>query len=288
MAVVNVQEAWSGKGGEVRQEDGRYGGGYLATASTSMRTFTVLTSLFTDDEHTVYYAAGLPAIGDAHPTEAGERCIRKRTVDHKGLLWTVACEYEGRLAPTAAPYRRSFGIEKSLEPIDRDAAGNAISNPCGEPYAGLQRGFSDLSYTVIKNLAAFPQAQYASHVDHVNNAPVTFQGTTYAAGTCLLDDLVGTRVVTGGTYYWEVGYKVKIRLDGWGKRVLCEGHWYWNGVGNAKDPANWVRAHDGAKQATGQSVKLTATGAQLPAGAADVFETFTVFPSADFSALALG
>ncbi len=280
MAVVNVMAGWSRNEGGVR----KFGG--APSENDAVTYWTVLCNDFNDDDSIAYNAAGLPEIGDLHPQGGGKYAIAKRIDERMGLLFRIRIEYAGQASPLIQPYERSWACEKVVEKLWTDASGNALLNPLGERYEDVSREFTDVVYTVTRNEASFPQALIATHVDHVNSDAVTFGTQVHAVGTCLMHEISGQKDQTGN--YYRVTYRIRIRSDGWKKRILCEGYVYWNGAYNPDGSKFTITADDSATSKTGGTVLLTATGLKLPNGAAPVWLLFTVYPSANFSNLALG
>jgi len=278
MALVNVQEKWSGDDHGVETGDGVY-----TQIRTSRRSFTVLYDAVGDEPYDAVYAAGIPVLGDAHPKDSDMTAYRKYGNAIGPYLFEVIVEYAGRNSPLLEPYDRGWSWAYNNEPIDKDYNGDPIRNPIGDPIIGVTMDIGDPVYVVTRNEGTYPKSWAREYQNSVNDA--NFMG--WPAGQGRMLEITAQRVVDKLVYYWRTTYKMQFRSDGWELRLLCEGMRYWTGYLMPDGSKQLLAVRDSSGQIASQPQKLTATGTRLPEGAADVWLEFEIYKPKNFSLLGL-
>jgi len=222
MGVVNVQQGWPNSAGQVKaDQQGNQSWGFTTFYTVLLEANTA------NPEQEALFASDIPAIGDYYGTSDAQ-CVGKSAKAIGPLLYEVTCEYAGQDNPLYAYYEKSWSFAKSTEPIDRDAAGNAILNPNGERITGVVKEISDLVYCVSRNVTQDQFDAHRAYMDAVNS--VTFMG--YAAKKARVVEISATRQISGAgrDWYWRETIRIQFRpRDDWRQRVLVEGHQYWTG-----------------------------------------------------------
>ena len=278
MALVNVQEKWSGADHSVETGDGVY-----TQLKTSRRTFTVLYDGVGDEPYDAVYATGVPLLHDGHPKEADMSVYRKSGAALGPYLFEVQVDYAGRNSPLLEPYDRAWSWAYNNEPIDRDYQGNAIRNPIGDPIIGLTMDVGDPVYIVTRNETVYPKSWARTYQNSVNDA--NYIG--WDAGQCRMLEITSHRVVDKTDYYWRVTYKMQFRSDGWTLRYLAEGMRYWTGSLMPDGSPQLLSGKDSAGQITSQPVKLQANGTLLPDGTPDVWLEAELYTPKNYNLLGL-
>ncbi|HET6441627.1 MAG TPA: hypothetical protein VFH53_04555 [Phycisphaerae bacterium] len=273
MALVDIQQKWSGVNAEVSQATGIALGVAMETQAAS-KGYTVLFDA-TATPLDAANAIGIPAIGAGFDgsTYAYLTANRKRATPIGPFLFEVVVEYAGEASPTLRPYERSWQDATSVEQVSADADDDLIVNAVGDPVI-LEREFSDPVYVVTRNEAAEPLATIQTYSETVNDD--SFQG--YAAGLCKMLPIVTSREVAGTTYFWRVTYRIQCRASGWAFRYPNKGPRYRPTAGAA--PA--AVADLGRTEAL-----LAANGTLLADGGTPVFLTADLYPATTFATLGL-
>jgi hypothetical protein len=271
MALVNIQETWSGDVYETHMVEG-----VLQEDASPARAWTVLMDSASDTSYDAATAASIPDIGDAHPDATDAVCASKSCRHIGPYLYEVTCNYEGLENPLTAPYERSTEAAETTEAIDKDVDGNAIRNPVGDPIVGLTKDFADIVMVITRNEGLDPTATEGAYTNTVNDA--AWNG--FDAGTCRMRSITHQRVIIPGSYYYRTTYRIQYRVDGWNVRTLCEGLRYFDAGGNI------INATDYDGNPVTQPVKLAADGTLLGANP-DVWLEFTIYPESNFTTLAL-
>jgi len=270
MALVDVQESWSGVNASVEQATG-----FGATNWFASKRFTVLFDAAATHLDALT-AAGIPANGDAYSgTYGAPHCVRRRANPLGPFLYEVIAEYAGKDSPLLEPYDYRWSSATTNEPIDRDADGDMLVNPCGDPYVGIARPFSDPVWTVSRNEASDPSSTQYAYWNAVNSA--TFK--SWPAKTAFMHPMESYRVVDGASYYWRVTYRVQFRKSGWRPRVRVEGKRYRPTAGAEPVP---VKDRLGVETAL-----LQADGTLLPDGGTPLYEYLDIFSAVDFTPLGI-
>jgi len=287
MAVVNVKEAWSGRTAFERREGQVYVWG-------AVKIYTVLCDMPTEPAF-VIGDAGLPAIGAAHNVFTYAYLVEKTPEPISPYLIQVTCRYEGKDSPLAQPSLRWFSPVSSIEPIDTDYNGVAITNPLKRPYEGLQIEWTDLVFNWRKNLATFPLSTMYAYMNTINSDVIVLSAsgssdTLTVAANCARFIPQEPQYMPDGNY-WQVWWQVALRAETWKLHVPCIGPTYWDGA-SYEDPGpntrkkQWL-AHDGDRSKTGGKIRLSATGLRLADAAADVFQDFEIYTPVPYAPLGL-
>lgn len=241
-----------------------------------------------DNAIAVLNHADIPALGDGYSeTYPYLTCRRVRVMDPKGgKLFNVLAEYSGEDSAILDPWKYSIRGSKSLEEVSYDAMGKAYVNALGHPLIGIKRPFYDLAINLTRNEASATFAQSTTYRGSVNSAIVTINGVAYAAGTCLLEDISGDNVPDAFAPYWPITYAIMIRADGWKRKELNKGNYYWDGtyVSGGYKRLVAARTTDGGQYRT---VRLALDGSKLADDADDVYLEFDDAKIANWGPLAL-
>lgn len=280
--AITIKTSWQQVNGGKELEEGRN-----ASRWSAARLFhAVCDTISVDNVGAILNHDDIPDLGEGFSvTYPFLTCRRVRVLDPKGpYLFNVLAEYSGKDSPLNDPWKYSIRGQQSMEEVGYDAAGHAYVNPLGHPITGCKRRFCDLVINLTRNEASAAFAQSTTYRNSVNAATVTINGVAYSAGTCLLDDINADNVVEYPDYYWPINYVVAIRADGWTRKELCKGNYYWDGTYTSTGGKRLVAAKttDGAQYRT---VRLAADGTLLPDDGNDVYQTFQDFPSVSWTPL---
>jgi hypothetical protein len=197
----------------------------VAGVRTYRRQFYVLATATTDDEYGAVNATGIPAIGDAHPSDSGARLRDKRAKRESAdarLKWIVDCQYSSGTATTAQPdnpLSRDPDISLDTEYIDRipTAAFNgtnwttAVANTAGDlfdPPPSIQ-----VPVTVIRigrNESSFTVSTKNTYEGTVNSATLTIAGQSLTARQALMRSITASKATENGTTYYRVNYEILV------------------------------------------------------------------------------
>lgn len=272
MALVNVQEKWSGTNGQFEQTNA-----VGAQQGFGTRVFTVLYDTGAVALHMdAIDATGIPDIGDQYPSGyTWLACRRKRAVPLGPMLFEVVCEYSGKDSPLTEAAEKHWEDASSTEPTDTDGDGNLLVNAVGDPVVGLSKDVADPVYVFRQNESSYPSATMQSYWNRVNSD--TFMGWSANCARCL--PITATRQDDGSSYYWVVTYRFQFRADGWNHRYVNEGKRYRPTAG--ADPV-MVKDRLGIETAL-----LAADGTLLPDGDTPVWYEKPIYPSIAFAALGI-
>jgi hypothetical protein len=233
----------------------------------------------------------IPQAGtDAHPAEGNLICQRSRVSGSKGpLVHFVTSDYS-TVVPSAsqpgtatgnpldmAPIIRRDWVT-TVEPIDKDADGNLITNSAlQQPDPPLTEEFDDLRITVIRNEPLVSNEKLLAYHNHVNASPFAGAGSYEVRCRMTTEELWH-----GQMLYSRVNYEFIIRNGGWRRRLLDAGWHYRTEV-----DGEWVTQP--FKEANGDPVRtprlLDGCGQPLPQGAEPMFLEYTRFPRAELNDL---
>ncbi len=282
MALVNVQERWSGVNGQIEQINIEG-----AQRGVAGRAFTALFDAAPTWVDAID-ADGIPDIGDQHPDASWLALRRKRVVPLGPLLFDVICEYDGQDSPLVAPVQFAWQEASSTELVDRDADGNALVNGAGEPYQ-LPKQISDLVAVITRNEAAYPYSTMYAYWNAVNSDTVA---SVWPAGTVKMLPITAVRQDDGTTYYYVVTYRMQFRsldadsLGGWNPRVPNKGRRY-----RAAPGGDLLRVKDllGVDEAllNADGTLLNGVGAEISGGDPTDWLTPQIDKSIAFSALSI-
>ena len=252
------------------------------------RVFSVICTAATDTEVTVLGASGLPAIGDAHPGDAGAKVksLRPRRLD--GFHWQVTARYEvpqsGGGAFDEDPLNADPDISLGSVPVEyaifKDNTGTAILLSNGRPPdPGLTQRKSNLTITIAQNQADCDPATINTYLDTLNSANVTVAGWAIPDNRGLMDGIEAVKMwAPDGDAYWRVTYRIIVNMhESWQPSVLNQD--YYQLVGSNLKPCE-----DADGQPVQKPALLDAAGAQTTTPS---FSAFTTFYTAAWSGLSL-
>lgn len=208
MPVVNVHRAWSKDAGS-RSTDG----------TRVVDSYTVLVDDPTDTQFSVMGAAGLPQYGQAHPDDPYMRVASlnpRRVGPH---LWEVLVNYlslsidPDDANPLLEVATREWRGAGSVEPVERDADANEVTNSSQEPFdPALTKEVDDLVLIIERNQAVFDPRLVINYYNVVNS-----DYFFVPAGQALIKPItarqVGDPSVENGFLYWRVRFEIHFRRD---------------------------------------------------------------------------
>jgi hypothetical protein len=178
-------------------------------------------------------------------------------------------------------------IDEALEvnpPRPLVGDGYPIETINGEPIRGVTQPFTDLAFTIQRNLPTFDPSSISEYTNKVNSTP--FLGCP--AGTVRIMGIKASSVFSEGFAYWNVSITFQVRR---GRGPVPDERAWWFRTAHAGyiENASGVlrRAKTSDNVAVSQPVMLNlTTGAQLPAGEGAFIE-FRVLDEIDFNELDL-
>lgn len=227
MAGSDPKLKWSGDVHGVRTTDGR-------TFETVYRE--IWTVLLDASDHTSIALAtsGLPLIASTSTFDSGLRVVNKQARRVSLIMAEVDVDFagptngeQGNQSPTQIE-AKVRGSHQDVEiGFDRDADGNKVCTPTGEPYRGLMTVKADTVFTVMRPLAVWDGATSVQFTNKVNADE--FDG--HAAGTVLCKGFDWEDSFANDVVYWTVTGRFIVREPDegiepektWFKRVLRQG-----------------------------------------------------------------
>lgn len=277
------------------------------------RLYLVQCTSKTDGPDVALGAEDLPVKGEAWGASAPGLIVIDRVAsevrDLGGLLFEVTISY-GTEDPnkTETPLKRPIDMKLSFDKSDetayvaeevlpaQDADGNAVAgfawkwktavcNSVGQAFdPSIAKYFRDPVITIVRNETTLPMLTAIDFVGAVNDAAFTikYHGDLYVvqAGQALMDDISTSSKYEDGAYYEEVTYTIRIRKDGWIRKVLDQGTMELN---NGDIPARPIL--DAHGDPVHQSVMLDGKGQKLANGGTPVFLRFRLDKKKDFAEL---
>jgi len=277
MALVNVQERWSGINGQIEQTNIEG-----AQRGVAGRAFTVLFDAV-PKIYDVTDADGIPDIGDEHPDADWIALRRKRAVPLGPLLYDVILDYAGQDSPLTAPTQFAWQEASSSELVDFDVDGDALVNGAGDRYY-VPRDTADPVAVITRNEAAYPYSTMYGYWNAVNSDTVC---TNWTAGTVRLLPITCVRQDDGDTYYYVVTYRMQFRRDGWTARVANKGRRYRPAAGEDPISTKEGLGVDFEALLNANGTLLNDIGAETAAGNDTVWLTPEVYRSVAFAGLSI-
>ena len=274
MALVNVQERWSGINGDLERMN------ILgANKWTGAKAFTVLFDAAATPRD-AFLAAGVPVLGAVYSGTFSAPCRRKRAIALGPMLFDVTCEYAGQSSPLVAPAEIAWQESSASELVDYDEAGDALENSVGEPYQ-LPRDVADGVYVCTRNEATQPNAVRLAYWNAVNSDVVL---GIWAAETARMLPITSVMRDDGSVFYYSVTYRVQFRAGGWREKVPNKGRKYRAAPGGPLLPVKDLLKVDTALlRANGTLLNGTGTtGAETT-----VWRTPLLYPSVAFGPLGI-
>jgi len=284
VAVVQVTEKWSDRPAEGTWDSRR-----------AQRTFEVLTDNPVDDFTVVGAATDVPAQTAQHPNDAPSRVVRKRIRALGPMLWEVVCEYEG-LFPQAGytvgqsddpldyPYEEEWDFIGGSEEVAEDKDGNPLLNAAKERFEGIKTDVWDQVLRITLNVATenWDPALARQYAKYGATNSDTFRGASPGQVKCGPIRAKLTRY-RGYTFY-RVSCEFYFREDGWKRRVVEEGHRYWDPDAKNKQ-GDWAPFKDGQFPSARPHLIKHADGTKLDDNADPEYAEFELSPSLSFAAL---
>jgi len=306
MAVIQVNEIWNGRTGDMSGDNSR----------SYSRVFRVFTNSNLDGPLTVLAArrSGVPRLGDLYISpegaiDTGSTAKRKsaNNEDEDPRIWIVAVEYDNKTTdpeaqqeqeaetaeekpgeetaedkeqddPTEQFVNVSFGFQQFSKVVERDQNGKLIANSAKEPFdPPVEIDDSRPVLTVTRNEFAFNFSLIEQYKDAVNSDP--FMG--FGAGQVKVFNISGTRKSEERRIFWEITYEFHVRREGWKLKLL---DWGTREL-IANEPKN-IREKDD-NQPVLKPFPLNGQGQKAGAGADPAELTFTVYPEKSFAPLGL-
>lgn len=197
-----------------------------------------------------------------------------------GCQWELTLRYgvPGRdlyESPLDEPAQVDWDGEQFQRPRDQDRDGNAIVNSAYDPYDPPVMGDDTRpTLTVSRNQTDFSNTLAANYRDHVNS--VEFLG--WDPGTVKCSKITGRQQwhpnVTGHKY-WQVTYVFQFDPDGWDSKPMDQGF--------RKIVAGARRQILIDSIPVTSPVPLNGAGGELAPGGTPVFQSFDIYPEADFN-----
>jgi len=280
MSVTSVNQLAEQRGG-LKTNDGR----------EYFRTYLVTTNSAATSEATVINATGIPAIGTAHPDDAGSFVvgIEPSPVDEGRLVWHVRVRYRTRDRITRVQVADNplneppvvtwsdYAVQYVLEKDRNDAA---IVSSAGEPF---DPPIQDEKYypmvTIERYASSYSPSTAFSYYNTTNNAQTTIAGFTVNAGQALLKRFTGQNVYINNQQYWRVQYQVMFAPN-WDKEILDRGFYY-------LETGNYTRIKDADNKPVVQPRLLDGSGGVLGDEESPVYLVFSIKGQSNFSGLGL-
>jgi len=268
MSVVSVKEGYSSV---------RYSGSG-SSEKTLTRVFSAVVDDATDTPLTLAADSNIPQAGDTYPSDASFRAGVPDISKISPYFYNVTVTYgtseidfpTGGDNPLSEPASIDWDDAESVEPVDKDADGEALVNAVDEPFdPAPTHPFNDAVLIIQRNQAAF----YAGdkYIFGGSVCSHTFWGAP--AGTALMKS-IRAHYERGSINYWKVTYRIQFRLDRpagvnpsqtWYHRLLNQGYRYYD------DDGQLLIAKDDAGDPVSQPILLDADGKKLAAGATPVW-----------------
>ncbi len=277
MAIVEYTEHWQGAGSTSDQENGTTTRVYDVIVDGSNAPF----------EHLLIERSLIfPTKFDVHPGNSFLFVDNKSATPNPGpnkFLLTVS--YGSIGDPLQVPAQIDWLHAGSLEPIDRDFDGNAITNSSGEtPDPPLTEDVEDIVFRAVYNTATF-DAGISSLYKGAVNSDVWFG---FPIETAKVITFSGSRKASETVPYWEITQETQIRqYDTWAKRYLDQGFRIKQDVNGITGLQEYETIKDSNGDPLSQPVLLDGNGQQLKAVASPVFITIWTKPRLPFGGVIL-
>ena len=275
--------------GEVYEDRSTKIGIYLKRDHT--RRFIAVTNAG-EGSYAVASAAGVPAIGSAHPEDAVALCVDvdAKVVGSEPNVWNISCKYTNDLPeediddddPTSQRPVSDWSFEEMSRYASEDRDGNPILNSAGDRYEDpieIVDSFPTLSIKV--NKLSFSAADAYAYNNSVNSD--TYRGA--APGT-LRVRITASEQWNGDSAYWACNYVFRYNPNGWQPKILEAG--LYQKVLSSRIPCyvKGVTPHD--SEAVTHPVPLDADGMQIDPNtlpAAAVYTQWNVLPELPYAGL---
>lgn len=246
-----------------------------------------------EGSYAVATAAGVPALGNAHPEDAVSLCTDVDAKPNASApnVWTITCKYTNDLPsddideedPTLLQVDESWGFDDFSRFVSEDRDGNAILNTAGDRYEDpIEMVDSFPTLTIKKNKLSFSAADAFAYNNSTNSD--TFKGA--APGT-LRVRITATKEFRGGDVYWAYTYVFRYNPEGWQPKVLETGLYQLDGSGN-RIPCTELGAAAHDSEPVTHPVPLDVNGLQIDPSTlpgAAYYTTWNVLPELPYANL---
>jgi len=279
MTVQNVTKMWSKTGGSLSSEK--------LTAIDQVwgvtEGYQVLADIG-DSVDVVVAGAGIPRIGNQHPTGIDAYVESVSPEQISPIFWQVMVGYRGLVNDSAVDIE--WTDSQTTEPIDRDFYGRAIVTANNEPVEGLSMDIADQIVVIRRRFLSIDTAAIGAYRRSTNSD--TFLG--WPPGTARLVGFSAKNAFLTGApnERWDVTARIQFRepyanttpAQAWYKRWRHEGLY-------VKVGSLIQRAVDDQQQEVTKPVLLKADGTQETNPNNAVFIHSQVYGSLPYSALGL-
>lgn len=237
----------------------------------------------------------IPGIYAVHPYNSW-LFVKSKQVESAGPLnFKVTVNYEATLdkdtgeptTPIMEPATWSYHFVSSNEPIDRDEAGNPITNSADEGYdPPVTKDIHDLVLRIQRSEESYDPLRAYQYKGAVNSD--VFLGIP--AGKVLCSVIDAEKAQAADLIYYKVTYEFQMRFDGWKLKLVDQGYREKTGTNQDGSPAyEAITNKDGSN--VSQPAFLDGSGrklsqAQIAAGTIAIRE-FDIRRSLPFSVLNL-
>lgn len=283
MSAQSVTQMWSKRGGNFASDNFS-----LFSAKYQFTEAFMVVAEIGDDAKTVTSAAGIPSLGERHPSGAWSFAKTFAPQQIGPITWIVTVGYEGPSNPEfeSEVVDIEWTDTTSTEPIDRDYNGRAIVTINGEKVEGLTMEISDQVVVIRRRFSNINTKAIAAY-RHATNSD-TFLG--WPPGTARLVGFSAKNQFSFGSVNegWDVTARIQFReglagatdAQAWYKRWRHEG--YYEKVGSVVR-----RATDGQGADESKPVLLKTDGTRETNPDNAVFKYTQVYGSLPYSALGL-
>ena len=220
MAGSDPKLKWSGDVHGVRTTDGR-------TFESVYREIWSVILEKTDHTSIALATSGLPLIASMASFDSGLRCVNKQARRISPIMAEVDVDFsgptngeQGNQDPTTIAAKVRGSHQDAEIGFDRDADGNKVCTPTGEPYRGLTTVKADTVFTVMRPLRTWDQTRSVQFANKVNAD--TFAGLE--AGTILCKGFEWEDAFANDIIYWTVTGRFIAREPDEGR--TAEQTWY--------------------------------------------------------------
>lgn len=285
MTVVNVIPEWS-----------------TATASVDAGKRSAILSWTVELRDTSFFYApieaqlahGIPRFNEQHIIDPSLLVVGIKPEAIGPLLWRITVSYVSMQAedsPFMVPWEVSWGSEEEVKEVEDDIFGYPILNTAGDPFDPPNAiPHADPKLSITRNEASINPFIHDIYAFTVNSD----QFIGLAAGQCLMQPIIATRVKQGDLLFWSVSYNIVIRHPrnttpdrAWWTRDLNKGLRARSAVGES---AQAITGEEG--QTAPEPVLLDEDGLVLSDERIAIGDVVwiekQVYKSAPFSILALG
>lgn len=280
MAITNVNERGIGRTADQTTE-----------VDTYTRVFLVESDSIGDGPKAARLAAGVPRIGDSHPSDSSAFCNNITPVETSDrLTWEVIFEYTtGPLIVSADPFADIPNIVwstvKTEVVADRDIDGNPVQNSATDTFdPPLTKRKTQQKVTIGQNEISFDPDEAEALIDTVNSAAIIIAGKSAGIAGAYLEDWTAETKVVDEIEYFRTTKVVIFDSDTFDDDVLDQG---FNTLDISSGKTIPIKDKEGKDVET--EVKLDGAGGELGKvpPAVPFYITFSVIPRSNFDLIKL-